>query len=194
MIAQSNKIQMIGRMEDFIKKAERLGKYPSNTAIGMLSALKIVADRLTEDEPSELEHIGEHLDEIFHRQLNRLNLSGASIQAYISRVRRIIGDFKTYGQNPTAFHAWKPKKMQRVVKNRTAPSGQSEDLSTISSGPLQSQIASNQQNIGTRTLVWSLRPDMVIQIQLPIDLNRNDVARLKKLLDLEVELTPGKGE
>ena len=194
MISQSNKMQMVGQLKEFIRKAEKLGKYPSNTAIGMLSALKIVADGLTDDEPSDMGYITEHLDEIFHRQLNRLNLSSASFHAYISRVQRIIGDFEKYGQDTRAFHAWKPKKVQRVVKNRTAPSDQSEDLSAISSGPLHSQIASSQQNIGTRTLLWSLRPDIVIQIQLPIDLNSNDVARLKKLLDLEVELTPSKDE
>lgn len=40
-----------------------------------------------------------------------------------------------------------------------------------------------------RILHWSIRPDLVIQIQLPTDLNKNDVDHLKKLLELEVELT-----
>lgn len=193
-MVQSNELQPINQLEEFIKKAEKLGKYPSNTAIGMLSALKIVADGLTDDEPSDMDYIAEHLDEIFHRQINRLNLSSASIRAYISRVRRIIGDFKTYGQDTKKFHTWKPKKVQRLVRNKTTLSDQSEDINAISSGPVHSQSASSQKNIGTRTLVWSLRPDLVIQIQLPIDLSRNDVARLKKLLDLEVELTPSKEE
>ncbi|MDI6756423.1 MAG: hypothetical protein QME32_00205 [Endomicrobiia bacterium] len=39
-----------------------------------------------------------------------------------------------------------------------------------------------------RMLVWSLRPDLVIRIELPMDLNRNDITRLKKLIDLEAEL------
>lgn len=191
---QSNELQAINQLEEFIKRAEKLGKYPSNTAIGMLTALKIVADRLTDGEPSDMDYIDGHLEEIFHRQINRLNLSSASIQTYISRVRRIIGDFKKYGQDTKTFHAWKPKKVQRAVRDKSTPSDQKEDLNAISSGPLHSQIASSQKNIETRTLVWSLRPDLVIQIQLPKDLSRNDVARLKKLLDLEVELTQSKEE
>ncbi|MBI4823166.1 MAG: hypothetical protein HY805_02915 [Nitrospirae bacterium] len=182
---QSNKVQIIGQLEEFVKKSEKLGKYPSSTAMSMLSVLKIVAEGLTDDEPSDLDYITEHLEEIFHRQMNHLQLSQASLGTYISRVRRIISDFKTYGQNIKAFHAWKPKLVQRVAK-RT----QSEALSTVPSMPLPQQISSTQKNM--RTLVWSLRPDLVIQIQLPVDLNKNDVTRLKKLLDLEVELTPSK--
>lgn len=40
-----------------------------------------------------------------------------------------------------------------------------------------------------RILHWSIRPDLVIQIQLPTDLNKDDVDRLMKMLELECELT-----
>ena len=139
-----------------------------------------------------MEYIKEHINEIFHRQINRLNLSQESILTYIARVRRIISDFQTYGQDTKAFHAWKPTIRQRVVRSRTAPSDQSEHLSANSLGLPLPQLASSPKSINLRTLTWSLRSDLLIQIQLPVDLNKNDVVRLKKLLDLEAELTPNK--
>lgn len=196
ILPSEERTQTIGQLEEFVKKAEKLGKYPGNTAAGMLSTLKIVADGLIDDEPTDMDYITEHLEEIFHRQLNRLNLSPTSLQTYIARVRRIINDFKTYGQNTKAFHAWKPKLVRRVLKSRNTSlqSDQLEDTSISTLGPMGPQISSSSKNTGLRTLTWSLRPDLVIQIQLPTDLNKNDVVRLKKLLDLEVELTPTKME
>jgi len=191
MITQSiKKSGTIEQLKEFINKAEKLGKYPRNTAVAMLSALKVVEEGLVDDEPADPHYLVEHLEEIFNRQLNRLNLTAGSLQAYITRVRRAISDFQKYGQDPKALHAWKPKIVQRATKGRNG-SPQSEESASGSPGFLTSQIVSSQKNIGLRTLVWSLRPDLSIQIQLPTDLNKDDVARLKKLLDLEVELTSG---
>lgn len=191
---QSNKTNTINQLKEFIGQAMKLGKYPQNTAVGKLSALKIVEGGLTDNEPTDMVYITEHLDEIFHRQHNNLNLSQASVLAYISRVKRTISDFQIYGQDAKTFHAWKPKKVQRAFKSRTAPSEQSEDLNANSSGLPLPQLAGSPKNISLRTLTWPLRSDLLIQIQLPVDLNKNDVAYLKKLLDLVVELTPNKIE
>ena len=38
------------------------------------------------------------------------------------------------------------------------------------------------------SLVWSLRPDLRIVVQLPNDLTLADVERLRKLLDAELEM------
>lgn len=191
---QSNRTKTIGQLEEFVKQAAKLGKYPLNTATGMLSVIKIVAGGLTDDEPGDIPYITEHISEIFHRQINSLNISQGSLLTYIARVRRIINDFQTHGQDTKAFHAWKPKKVQRAFKNRSTPSDRPEDLSTNFSGLPLPQLASSPKNINLRIVRWSLRSDLLIEIQLPVDLNKNDVARLKKLLDLEAELTPNKIE
>lgn len=182
--------QSIEQLREFINKAEKLGKYPRNTAVAMFSALKVVEEGLVDEEPADPHYLVEHLEEIFNRQLKRLNLTAGSLQAYMTRVRRAIKDFQKYGQDPKALHAWKPKIMQRATKVRNG-SPQSEESAPGASGFFGSQIVTGQKNTGLRTLVWSLRPDLLIQIQLPTDLNEDDVARLKKLLDLEVELTSG---
>lgn len=194
MMNQSNKTNTVDQLKEFINQAKKLGKYSQNTALGKLTALKIVEDGLTDNEPTDMAYINEHLDEIFHRQHNRLNLSQASVLEYISRVRRTISDFQTYGRDAKTFHAWKPKKVQRAFKSRSTPSDQSEDLSANSSGLPLPQLASNTKNINLRTVRWSLRSDLLVEIQLPVDLNKDDVVRLKKLLDLEAELTPNKIE
>ncbi len=178
----------IEQLKEFINKAEKLGKYPSNTAAAMFSASKVVEEGLLEDEPTELNYIVEHLEEIFHRQLKRSNLAPRSLQTYMGRVRRAISDFQIYGQDSKTLHSWKPKIVQRAIKGRNGPA-RSEDSAINFTGPLPSQTVAGLKGTGLRTLVWSLRPDLAITVQLPVDLNKNDVERYKKLLDLELELT-----
>lgn len=185
MITQSTKVETINRLEKFINDAEKFGKYPSNTAGALLSALNIVTNGLTNDEPSDLEYIAEHVEDIFHRQVNKLNLSPKSMQTYMSRVRKIIRDFKTYGQDSKAMHAWKPK---RISISRTAPAtGQPEDSGNSTSSGVVA-IVSGTKTTGLKTLLWSLSRGRFMQIQLPMDLDTNDVERIKKLLDLEAEV------
>lgn len=43
----------------------------------------------------------------------------------------------------------------------------------------------------TITVAWSLRQDLVVQVQLPMDLNQKDVVRFLKLLNLELEVRQG---
>ena len=48
--------------------------------------------------------------------------------------------------------------------------------------------------MGIKTLVWSLRPNMCVSIELPTDCNQEDIDRMKTLLDLEAELINQKQE
>jgi len=183
------KKQTIERLREFIKKAEKLGKYPRNSATTMVAALNVVEAGLVDDEPDTPEYLTEHLEEIFNRQLQRLNLSEGSLQAYMTRVRRVVNDFQTYGQDPKMLLAWRPKIVQRSTKVRNGSSQIIEDMTRGSQDVLTSKTVTGSKNTNLRSLVWSLRPDLSIQIQLPSDLNKGDVVRLKKHLDLEAELT-----
>jgi hypothetical protein len=178
----------IERLREFLSKTEKLGKYPRNTAVAMQSALRVVEEGLLPEEPDSPDYLVEHLEEIFNRQLKKLELSEGSLQAYIGRVRRVINDYQRYGLDPKALLAWKPKIKQRASKGRNGSSQAEEPTPAIL--PLAPQLISGSTQTALRTLVWSLRPDLSIQIQLPADLNKKDVERLKKLLDLETELTP----
>jgi hypothetical protein len=183
----SNGSGTIERLKEFLSKAEKLGKYPRNTAVAMQSALRVVEEGLLPEEPGSPEYLIEHLEEIFNRQLQKLELTEGSLQAYIGRVRRVINDYQKYGLDPKALLAWKPKIIQRALKGRNG-SLQAEE-SVLGMPPLSSQLAPGSNKAALKTLLWSLRADLSIQIQLPVDLNKKDVERLKKLLDLETELT-----
>lgn len=187
----TEKEDWISRLNKFVNNAEKLGKYPASTAGGLRSVLKIVSEGLTDDEPTDLDYIVEHLDEIFHRQMDRLNLSSASLGVYISRANRIVSDFKKFGTDAKSLHAWKPQLTRRAISKRKTEraSGMNDIASHIVPVQHFPMTSPTQNRLGVRTLQWSLRPDLVIQIQLPVDLNKNDVDRLKKLLDLECELT-----
>ena len=125
MTEQTKETTSIKQLKEFIEKAAKLGNYSANTAGGMLSPLKIVADGLTSEEPTDLDYIAEHLEQIFHRQTKTLNIRSASLQVYLRRVRRVIKDFKEYGTDAKKFHAWKPKITQRTNKNVSTRSKQS---------------------------------------------------------------------
>ena len=181
--------QVIKNLREFINKAAKLGKYPRNTAVGLFAAVKIVEEGVLADEPDDPKYIAEHLEEIYNRQMNKLNLSSASVETYIDRVKRVLSDYLQYGSDPKAFLAWKPRIVQR------APRFRSKDIPTPSAeiptqpGGAESSLPIMHANSKLRTLIWSLRPDVSIQIQLPVDLNQKDVQRLTKLLSLEAELS-----
>jgi len=187
--------QALKQLKEFVQKAEKLGKYPHNTAVGMLAAIKVVEDGLVPEEPITIDYLKGHLEEIFHRQVGRMNLTSQSMQTYISRVRRAFDDFEIYGRDPKALLAWKPKIVQRASRLRSHDSKSESPIG----GPADPYLSHAQQSTlsGTanlKTLVWSLRPNLNIQIQLPTDLNVRDVERLNKLLRLEAELSDNEGQ
>ncbi len=181
--------QVIKNLRDFIQKAEKAGKYPHNTAVAFLTALNLVEEGLLHDEPDEAKYIVEHLEEIYHRQMDRLNLSAASVQTYIARVKRALSDYQEYGTDAKAFYAWKPRIVQRSSRPRAKENlAESREPSAQTEGAI-TQPLNTSSDSRLKTLVWSLRPDVRIQIQLPADLNQKDVERLTKLLQLEAELS-----
>jgi len=186
--------QTIKKLYDFINQAKRFAKYPQNTALGMVAALKVVEQGLLPEEPHDLQYIADHLDEIYSRQLDKLSLSPASIGTYIARVKRVISDYNKYGSDHKAWIGWKPRSVQRAPRTRPKEAS-----------PLAAQTATHQTAGGSapfpaarngqlKTLLWSLRPDLDIQIQLPRDLNKKDIQRLVKLLEFQAELSEAQSD
>lgn len=181
--------QVIQKLREFIKKAEKLGKYPRNTAVGLLAAVKVVEEGLLPDEPDDPKYIADHLEEIYNRQINKLNLSAASVETYLGRVKRVLSDYDQYGSDSKAILAWRPRLIQRAPRSRSKDKAAPAAEPAGQFGTPASPPAATMPNSGLKTLVWSLRPDVNIQIQLPVDINRKDVERLTKLLSLEAELS-----
>lgn len=180
--------QAITKIRDFIEHARKLGKYPRNTAVGALTAVRIVEQGVLPNEPDDLHYISEHLEEIYHRQMDKLSLSSASLETYIGRVKKVLSDYQQHGSDPKAMLAWKPRIVQRGPRTRSKedPAGAAQSSSQVVSRPGPFPAPANG---GLRTLTWSLRPDLDIHIQLPRDLTEKDVERLTKLLKLEAELS-----
>jgi hypothetical protein len=155
-------------LKAFVRKAEKLGKYRSSTAAGLRAALRMVESGLTDADPDTTDYLVGHFEEILHRRAEKADLAPNTLQTYLQRAQRVASDWKAFGQHPKALLAWKPK---HVVRSRRETSE--------SPSPTTGRL---------RRLAWSLRPDMVVEVQLPADFNRQDRERLGKLLDLELEL------
>lgn len=180
--------QVIKNVRDFINRAEKLGKYPRNTAVGLIAAVKVIEEGLLPDEPDDARYITEHLEEIYHRQMDKHNLSSASVETYIRRVKRAFENYQEYGSDPKALYAWKPRTVQRAPRSRKDALPESPQAVT-QPGTATAPPPTTLSDTKLKTLIWSLRPDLSIQIQLPVDLDQKDVKHLTKLLQLEAELS-----
>jgi len=180
---EGNKLQAV---KEFIEKAKKLGKYPRNTAVSRLSALKVVEEGLTGDEPQTPEYILNHVEEIFGRQAHKLNLNDGSLRSYISRVRGALEDFQRYGTAPGAIISWKPfdRPREKTREERT----ESNNLAKLSGSDERTSFSPDTGR-NLKIVTWSLRPQLEIQVQLPRDFNLTDLKRLNRLLELEAELT-----
>jgi hypothetical protein len=163
----------LSALHRFTYKAEKLGKYRPGTAAGFRAALRALQEGLTLDDPDDPGYVSDHLEDILHRQVEKTELAPTTLHTYLQRVTRVLNDWRAYGQNPKALLNWHPKTVERRSRY---------------------QIARQAEESRLKTLTWSLRPDLVIQLQLPIDFNTEDFARLRKFLELELELSHEKSQ
>src|SRR5438552_218483 len=91
---------IIQALNGFIDRAEKLGKYPANSAGALRSTVKLVGSLLTDEEPSTLDYLREHIEEIVARSTQH---SAQSIHTYIGRAKRVMEDFQAYGSAPSTI-------------------------------------------------------------------------------------------
>jgi hypothetical protein len=183
-MAQNNQLQ---GLIDFIQKATKLGKYNSNTGNGILNAVKTAQKGLSADEPKEIEYLLNHMEELFLRQKN-LNLSPQSQAVYFGRIKKGIEDFKKYGTDARSIYTWAPK--VRLKKSNKKVTRDMEEASSSNDFPNQrgniDQSVKEINGIKLNIVTWRLRPGLMVKIELPEDLNDQDVEKIKKFLDLEL--------
>ena len=68
---------IIQALNGFIDRAEKLGKYPANSAGALRSTVKLVGSLLTDEEPSTLDYLREHIEEFIERYYNQKRLHSA---------------------------------------------------------------------------------------------------------------------
>ena len=189
METQKHDMLNIEGLKSFIEKAGRLGKYPANTASGYIAAIRTVEKALLDEEPKTIDYLLSHLQELFVRR-NDSQLSPQSLPVYIGRIKTVCSDYKTYGSDGASIYKWnrsvrkrkeKPPETKEVKNTRENPAEQID--------PPENSFASNQSTTtGTKLNImsWRLRPGVVIRIELPEDLNAQDVKKMKALLDVEL--------
>lgn len=172
----------------FIEKAERLGKYPRNTSQGYMAAIRLAIKGLTEDEPRTIEYLKGNAVELFSRQ-HDLPLSPQSIPVYIARVRKVCSDYQQYGVDATKIYSWNRSKRER--RNTKRPKEEPIATNNTDNDPssLNTSFGGARTAVETKLYVvqWSLRSDLVVRLELPVDLNSYDVDKLKDSLDLELK-------
>src|SRR5260221_2276198 len=172
----------IDGLKAFIEKAVKLGKYPVNTGAGYSAALKMAERALLDDEPKTVDYMLGHLEELFVRK--NIKLSPQSIPTYVGRIKTVCSDYKTYGVDGSAIYNWSRKKRSTKVKGPkevTVKPDQPQDQNGFESGQ------PNQQGIKLNLVSWRLRAGLMIRIELPEDLNEQDVNKIKALLDVELK-------
>ncbi len=185
---KANELNIEG-LKTFIDKAVKLGKYPANTASGYLAAIKTAEKSLLEDEPRTIEYLLSHVQELFVRQ-NGSALSPQSIPVYIGRIKSVCTDYKTYGNDGTSIYRW-----SRTMRKRKEKAPEQKEIKTNGSDTVppenlneNSFVSPPQTSNGIKVnmVSWRLRPGVVIRIELPEDLNEQDVKKIKALLDIEL--------
>lgn len=161
---------MFDVLSAFVDRAEKMGKYPANSAGALKSTVKLASSLISDEEPRTLEYLREHADEIFARSTAH---SGPSIQSYIGRMKRLIEDYQSYGSPQSAMLNWKPNQRSFVKKAR--PANKTE--ATSEEAPLIGSSATN-----TNVLSLALRENVKVRLDLPPDLTSDEADRICALI------------
>jgi hypothetical protein len=187
-----NTRNQIADLVEFLQKAIKLAKYNSNTGGGMLNAIRAAERGLLPEEPKDIDYLVSHMEELFFRQKD-LALSPQSQGVYFNRIKRAVDDFKKYGLDAKAIYAWSPKqkpKKQATTSTTKKTQEKLQELNEIEEMPriyASGEVIKEVGGVKLNVVTWRLRPGVLIKVELPEDLTRSDVERIKKLLDLEIE-------
>lgn len=128
----------IDKLTEFINRAEKDRKYPSNTAVAFKRPLLLIASELTDEEKNSLEILESHIDQIFNTIYHRgnSNLSAGSLEEYKRRMRKVISDYKSYGSDPSKMAAWNRPFKTRKIKEKSGNQSKYLASDVASSGDL----------------------------------------------------------
>jgi hypothetical protein len=184
----------ISDLIEFVQKATKLAKYNSNTGGGILYAVKAAEKGFLPEEPKDIEYLVSHMEELFLRQKD-LNLSPQSQDVYFGRIKKAIEDYKKYGQDARSIYSWSPKirAKKNTTKKENNNSKEEEEEGTIIDQQPQNRnrhedsLTKEVGGVKLNILTWRIRPGVLIKIELPENLTKADVDKIKKHLDLEIE-------
>ncbi len=160
----------VGKIQDFIKRAERNYKYKPNTASALSGALKLFSGVMTEDELAQDSFPADKLDEIGERihTMFANKYSVDSLQTYKSRINRSVADFTRYGADAKSLASWNPLTKQR--KRDTKATINAKPVTTVHKEVSDTPNADPTELNGIKPEVPGLQ-----DIRLPLADNRNVV-------------------
>ena len=106
---------------EFIDRAVKNRKYPSNTALGLKAALKLFENEANDDEKNSLDKFKQNLDQIYHSvSIKNKDVTAGSLATYKSRVNKVLREFEQYGIDPTKMNNWSVKTIVRQKRKEVS--------------------------------------------------------------------------
>jgi hypothetical protein len=166
---------------DFIDLAKNNRKYPSNTANGLKSSLKIFEKELNIDELNSINLIEDNMDEIFINIVSKnKDKNIGSLNTYKARLLKIIHDYQRYGIDPAKMQNWNTKSHTNIIHKphkKDIPDKTQDKLEIALSDTTNSPV----DNIHKIELF--LRPNKKSLILIPRDITEKEVKTIKTILD-----------
>ncbi|TSC72279.1 MAG: Uncharacterized protein G01um101438_597 [Parcubacteria group bacterium Gr01-1014_38] len=178
-----NSSSSIEILSAFVDTAERNRNYPSNTAAGLRSALRLFERELNGTERASVEQLSKNLDKIYRQVVsrNQQKMTAASMETYRRRIKNLLSDYENYGVDPTRIAEW--NRPTRKVLAREPGSVISNPSTDSSAAPTS---VPNNETPATSRLEIVLRPDARAILVLPANLTKEDAAAIKALVDASV--------
>lgn len=116
---------------DFVDRAVKNRKYPSNTAHGMRAALRMFEVEINEEEKASIDKFRDNLDQIYQSvSIKNKDVAASSLMSYKSRVSKVLKDYERYGVDPTKMANWSVKTIVRQRKEASTESRSENSAST----------------------------------------------------------------
>lgn len=168
--------QSFSDLLEFLDFVIERGLMNSETASSYKVACNKVFGVLDEKETDDLSIID--LDQVYTRfqNLSSGQMRPKTMKAYISRAGNGLSDFLAYRENPSA---WKPSVQQRAPRaNTRADKGKDQPEHQVNGAGNEQKLNGNNDN-GSITHRFRLRPDVIVQILgIPDDLTIHEARRL----------------
>lgn len=171
---------LITELKDFIGVAERDRKYAPNTATGFRVALGLFEKELNDKERESLQTFKEHLDAIYQSVYrdNRTKFKSSTLEEYKKRVKKILQDFETYGNDPSKMAAWNPARPTKsAAKNKIKQLDKKEPQS------LENDEPQTRETVSLTRFELPLRANVKAIILTPSDLTSEEADKIRAYID-----------
>lgn len=173
---------------EFIDEAVRNRKYAENTAFGQKAALRLFEAELNSEEAASLQLFESRFDHIYDAVGRKQNgkYTAASLDTYRKRVRKVLSDYKLYGQSTATMLKWNPSR--RSVSPRAAKKQVVKNLAHQSTAQHHKEeedihISGMQPASPMHKVSFVLRSDFTFVCELPVDLSQSEAERIKNVIN-----------